>query len=182
MAHISQINFCKRVKGKFPESFKNKKVFDGGSLDINGNNRIFFEDDCDYIGCDIGPGKNVDVVCPIHKYECNDEEFDTVISTECFEHDRHYVESLKNLVRMLKSGGLFLFTCATTGRREHGTRRSDGNFANPLSKDHGDWADYYLNVTEEMVRDAIDVDEIFESYEFSGNASPADLYFWGIKK
>ena len=39
-----------------------------------------------------------------------------------------------------------------------------------------------LNVTEDMIRDAIDIDDIFSSYEFEVEEDHCDLYFWGIKK
>ena len=62
------------------------------------------------------------------------------------------------------------------------------------SKEYDDWKtlpnvsrenwdnDYYKNVTEKMIRDAVDVDKIFSSYEFEIEEDHCDLYFWGIKK
>jgi cyclopropane fatty-acyl-phospholipid synthase-like methyltransferase len=50
--------------------------------------------------------------------------FDTIISSECFEHDPEYKESFIKIYNMLKPDGLFCFTCASTGRNEHGTRRT----------------------------------------------------------
>lgn len=44
--------------------------------------------------------------------------FDTIISTECFEHDPEYSESLNKIYKMLKPDGLFCFTCASTNRME----------------------------------------------------------------
>jgi len=170
MAHQAQIQFCLSVKERFPQYFKNVRVFDGGSLDINGNNRYLFEE-YTYIGVDVGEGSNVDVVCNIGDYKGDDNSFDVVISTECFEHDMEYSKSLQNMVRMCD--GIMLFTCATTGRPEHGTKRT-----RPESAPLLEW-DYYKNVTEEMVREAIDL-SVFKEYEFSTNKHPADLYFWGI--
>ena len=92
MAHKEQINYVNKVKNKFPEYFKNKKVLDIGSLDVNGNNRFLF-DNCNYIGLDVGDGNNVDVVCPGHKYDAPSEFFDVIISTEVFEHDLYYIEN-----------------------------------------------------------------------------------------
>ena len=42
--------------------------------------------------------------------------------------------------------------------------------------------EYYRNVTEEDVRKAINVEEIFKKYDFEVNTDHCDLYFWGIKK
>lgn len=169
--HKAQQEFCKSVKAIFPHRFKNAAVLDCGSLDINGNNRYLFED-CYYIGIDIGEGPNVDIVCPIHKFM--GEDYDVIISTECFEHDRHYKESLSNILRMLKPGGLFLFTCATTGRREHGTTAYNSG-SSPFTND------YYKNLTEQDIREALDLTQ-FRDYLFKENKDSHDLYFWGIKK
>ena len=116
MAHKEQIEFCKSVKDKFRDKFINANVLDCGSLDINGNNRYLFEN-CNYIGIDVGIGKNVDIVCLISEYDANDSSLDIIISTEAFEHDIHYGDSLRNIIRMLKPNGLFMFTCATIGRK-----------------------------------------------------------------
>jgi hypothetical protein len=42
--------------------------------------------------------------------------------------------------------------------------------------------EYYRNVTEKDVREAIDPNSIFFIYEFDINYEHCDLYFWGIKK
>ena len=180
MAHPQQIEFCKSVKDRFPDFFRRKIVLDAGSLDINGNNRYLFED-CDYCGLDVGEGPNVDIVCKIHEYSVLDESYDVIISTECFEHDMYYPDSLKNIVRILKSGGMFLFTCATIGRAEHGTN-STTTVDSPLLAAYGDWSDYYKNLTEEDIRECLDIESIFSEFEFQINKESHDLYFWGIKR
>lgn len=58
MAHIEQVEYCSKVKNKFPEWFINKFVLDIGSLDINGNNQYLFSN-CPYLGLDIGDRKSV---------------------------------------------------------------------------------------------------------------------------
>lgn len=197
MAHKEQKNYLDKIKLKFPEAFKNKKVLDIGSFDVNGNEKPWF-DDCDFIGLDIGPGKGVDVVCPANEYDAPDKSFDTIISCECWEHNPFYKESIQNAVRMLKPGGYFIFTCATTGRPVHGTSTQDridrekhvtsqGNSAdNWITMPNvfrEDWdSEYYKNVTEEDIRECIDIDELFSSYEFEVETNHCDLYFWGIKK
>ena len=40
MAHKEQRDFCFRVKNIYPDFFKNKKVLDIGSLDVNGNSKV----------------------------------------------------------------------------------------------------------------------------------------------
>jgi SAM-dependent methyltransferase len=178
MAHREEREFCTEVQNKLPEYFKQKKVLDCGSLDINGNNRYLFTD-CDYTGIDIGPGKNVDIVSTIHEFEAPDSTYDLIISTECFEHDMHYQQSLLNIIRMLKSKGMFLFTCATTGRPEHGTRKTSQKDA-PLL--FGEWSDYYKNLTEEDIRKVLSIEEIFSEFEFRVHTGHKDLFFYGLKK
>ena len=123
MAHVQQQEYCRSIQKKYESFFKNKYVLDIGSLDINGNNQEYFEN-CNYLGVDIAEGKNVDVTSKGHELGFPDGTFDVVISTECFEHDQYYDKTIKNIYRMLKPGGLFIFSCATTGRPEHGTRRT----------------------------------------------------------
>jgi SAM-dependent methyltransferase len=166
--HKQQRQFCEGVRARFPSHFKGKRVLDCGSLDINGNNRYLFAD-CEYTGIDIGDGPNVDVVCPIHLYR-NGGVFDTIISTECFEHDADYDKSLGQIFDLLSPGGLFLFTCATHGRAEHGTKKS-------APADSPFTGDYYKNLG---ISD-ISMASAFKSYAFEVNGDHKDLYFWGIK-
>lgn len=180
MAHLNQIKYCESVKSKYPQYFKNKKVLDIGSLDINGSNRYLFED-CDYLGIDVGEGRNVDLVCVGHEFEGPDNHFDTIISTEVFEHDMHYEKTITNVMRMLKPGGMFLFTCASTGRAEHGTRKSDGSWAAPLLMGKDEWADYYKNLVAEDVMIIDGFKSTFPDGVFGYNAESCDLYFTGIK-
>lgn len=177
MAHGAQIQFCEEVVTRFPEMFVDKLSLDVGSLDINGNNRYMFTGGT-YLGLDLGEGPNVHIVSKGHEYDAPDNTFDTIVSTECFEHDMYYHETLANIIRMLKPGGIFVFTCATTGRQEHGTRRSN-QWAAPFLSDV--WSDYYKNLTEQDIRDVMDMNA-FENYEFKTRTDVCDLYFWGIKK
>lgn len=179
MAHENQQNFCQLIKMKLPYFFNNKKVLDVGSLDLNGNNKQLF-DSCDYVGIDIGEGSNVDFVSVGHEFEGPDEYYDTIISTEVFEHDMYYEKTILNIVRMLKKGGLFLFTCASTGRPEHGTINSSIVDA-PFLVNKGDWGNYYKNLTEEDIRKIDGFNLIFPDGIFVYSAENKDLYFYGIK-
>ena len=89
-------------------------------------------------------------------YDEPDETFDTIISCECWEHNPFYKESILNAIRMLKSGGLFFFTCATTGRPVHGVSyleeqcsKEYDNWKTLPNVERDDWDnDYYKNITE----------------------------------
>jgi SAM-dependent methyltransferase len=189
MAHIEQWVFCNKVKKKFPDKFQNKKVLDIGSFDVNGNEEFLF-DDCEFYGLDLGEGPGVDIVCPAQDYDAPDESYDTVISCECWEHNPYYKESIQNAVRLVKSGGLFLFTCATTGRPVHGVKSLENyyktkcdNWKTMPNVCREDWDnEYYKNLTEEDIRECIDCDELFSDYAFEVEKNHCDLYFWGIKK
>jgi len=89
-----------------------------------------------------------------------------------------------NIIKMLKPGGLFLFTCASTGRPEHGTRRTSPIDAPLLIQISEEWSDYYKNLTESDIRKIVNFDNAFPDGEFQyrfENGVPIDLYFYGIK-
>ena len=159
---------------------KSQKVLDVGSGDINGNNRDMFDSGAEYCGNDVAPGPNVTIVCKTSALDFADEAFDTIVSSECFEHDPEYAESMKNITRMLKPGGLFAFTCASTGRPEHGTRRSESWASLATKASIQGWSDHYKNLTFADVAAAIDL-SAFSSYQAYYNSKSKDLYFWGVK-
>ena len=184
MAHQGQVMFCEKIKTKYPDFFKNKKVLDIGSLDVNGSNKYLFEN-CDYLGIDIGVGKNVDLVCIAHEFEAPDSYYDTIITTNMLEHDMYYEKTIKNVIRMLKPGGLFVFTCASTNWPEHGTRKTSVSDA-PLLMSYGDWGDYYKNLEEEDFKliDGFNLnfpDGNFSKNRYEGVVAFYDLCFYGIK-
>jgi len=197
MAHQEQRDFLDRMKEQFPKSFTDCKVLDIGSFDVNGNEKPWFVN-CEFTGIDLLPGPGVDVACPANEYDEPDEIFDTVISCECWEHNPYYKESILNAIRMLKSGGYFIWTCATTGRPIHGTSTQDAiDISNKITSqgnDASNWVtmpnvemedwdnEYYRNITEEDIRKFCDIDDVFSSYEFSIEEKHCDLRFWGVKK
>jgi len=189
MAHKEQEDFVEQVKYHFPDYFGHEaKVLEVGSFNVNGSVRKFFDETCIYTGIDIGSGDGVDIVCPAQDYDTPDKSFHTIISCECLEHNPYWKETLQNIDRMLSDHGLFILTCATTGREEHGTVRSDatrkaeeeGWITMPnVSVDTWD-NEYYMNLTEEDIRSALDM-EHFIWYNFKINKEHGDLYFWGMK-
>lgn len=170
--------FCKETYSTF---FSNKKVLDVGSGDINGNNKFLFEN-CEYHGNDVFPAKNVTVVSKTSNLDFKDETFDVICSTECFEHDPEYEQSFKKIVKMLKPGGLFFFTCASTGRAEHGTRRTTPHDSYGTIGNVEGWTDYYKNLTIQDVDKCINLRDTFDIYSSYHNYYAKDLYFYGIKK
>lgn len=178
--HEQSRAFTLFVKNILKESFINKKVLDVGSGDINGNNRFLFEE-CEYHGNDVIEANNVTIISKTKDLQFDNNYFDTIISTECFEHDPEYRESFTKIYNMLKPNGIFLFTCASTGRPEHGTRRTSpfdsygtlGNIENMV--------DYYKNLTEQDLNDVLNLNSLFSKWDTYYNSNPCDLYFVGIK-
>lgn len=170
MSHREQRDYVSYLKARFPDAFRSKKVLEVGSLDINGTVRDFFEG-CEYVGVDVGEGPGVDVVAKGEDLDYPDRSFDVSISCECFEHNPAWRETFVNMHRM--SSKMVIFTCASEGRPEHGTQRSDPG-SSPLTTG---W-DYYRNLVEEDFG-SLPLDRMFSRYEFERNYTSHDLYFWG---
>ena len=179
--HIQAKKFTLFVKDILPDYFKNKRVLDVGSGDINGNNRFLFEN-CQYDGNDVIEAPNVTIVSKTKDLPYENNTFDTIISTECFEHDPTYKESILKIYDLLKPGGLFLFTCASTGRPEHGTRRTTPNDSYGTIGNLDDMSDYYKNLTVKDLNKVLPLNTSFSSWNTYFNRQSADLYFVGIKK
>jgi SAM-dependent methyltransferase len=170
--------FVKRILGNF---FINKRVLDVGSGDINGNNRFLFEN-CEYNGNDVIRAKNVTIVSKTKDLGFRDNVFDTIISTECFEHDPEYKQSFLKIYNLLKPDGLFCFTCASTGRPEHGTRRTTPMDSYGTVGKLADMSDYYKNLTEIDLNEVLPLNKLFSVWDTYFNSETKDLYFVGIKK
>lgn len=179
MAHKVQYEYVERVKNLYPLSFKDCVVYDFGSLDINGNNRVHFENP-EYTGIDLGEGKNVDVISKAHEFRPR-KKADVVISTEMLEHDMYWKKSLQNMLKLLKKGGLMVVTCATHGRPEHGTLKTKATDS-PFTSGIQEWSNYYRNLGEEDFIEALEPESNFKEYEISLELDHKDIQFYGIKK
>jgi SAM-dependent methyltransferase len=178
VAHSEQLEFVDTVRGAFPKFFASACTLEIGSLDINGTIRTFFAGG-NYTGLDVAPGPGVDIVCQGQDYQAPDDTFDTVISCEVMEHNPYWKETLTNMIRVCRPGGLILMTCATTGRKEHGTTRTSPTDS-PLSVGLG-W-EYYRNLTAHDWERALSPSDSLAPYAFFTNWSSRDLYFLGFKR
>jgi hypothetical protein len=176
MSHSQQRDFVEKLKNHLPKYFNQKSVLEVGSLNVNGTLRDFFTE-CRYIGIDVSPGNEVDVVCEGQNYNAPNNTYDVVSSAECFEHNPYWFETFQNMIRLCKDGGLVFFTCATDGRPEHGTSKTTP-LDSPLTVQLG-W-DYYKNLNENDFRSKLNFDSYFSEYHFEVNDESHDLYFWGI--
>ena len=172
MAHQAQYDFMNKVHTQFPSYFNKSKVLEVGSYNINGTLRTFFNEPSLYIGLDLAMGRDVDIVCSGHLYD-SDERFDTLLSSECFEHNEYWKETIENMIRLSRKYSLIIFTCATNNRPEHGTNRTS-----PLDSLTASSSDYYKNLGISDFISVLDFNKIFLKYSFEINMD--DLYFWGI--
>jgi SAM-dependent methyltransferase len=179
--HLEASEFTLFVKKILSDYFVNKIVLDVGSGDINGNNRHLFEN-CKYEGNDVIEANNVTIVSKTKDLPLEDNTFDTIISTECFEHDPEYKDSFSKIYKMLKPNGLFCFTCAGWGRPEHGTRRTTPHDSLGTIGNKDDMIDYYKNLTIYDVNEVLDLHNNFIVWDSYYNSKSNDLYFVGIKK
>lgn len=170
--HAEAAKFCEEICRRSPFFFTGKKVLEVGSLNINGSVRQLFEDDCEYLGIDLGPGPGVDRVIHVTSSEMQTEQFDVVASTEALEHDRDWHASLVRMAFMVKPGGLLLITCATDGRPEHGTAATDKE-SSPST------LDWYHNISFADFWSALDPKDW---QDFIFRIREDDLYFAGVKR
>lgn len=169
--HLEVLKFISQIKVKYPQRFENADVLECGSQIINGSPRGMFTRGT-YLGIDLGPGAGVDHICKAKDFNAPNQ-FDVVITTEMLEHDIDWMLSLEAMYRNLKHNGLFIMTCATDRRREHGTKRTTPN-ASPFTPD------YYGNISEAAFKIALEPEK-FSEYKLQTVRGNEDLQFYGIK-
>lgn len=115
--HKSAKNNCIRFYDTYGMYFNNPKILDVGSFDVNGSLRDIFPDTCDYVGIDQESGKNVDIVLDNpYKFPFENESFDIVVSSSCFEHVELFWVTFLEAMRVLKPKGLLYINAPTNGR------------------------------------------------------------------
>ncbi|MDC3385695.1 hypothetical protein OAW67_00860 [Planktomarina sp.] len=178
MSHLQQRIFVdsalKLSRDKF--NLNIQTILELGSYDVNGSVRDFFIDSNEYIGVDLTDGPGVDVVYNGIDLNLN-KTFDLIISCEMLEHDQNWVNSLKNMISHAHSNSVVIFTCASKGRVEHGTDRSNA-LLSPGSQLIG-W-NYYKNLKIKDIKQNFNLDEFFSSYSLSYEKNSNDLYFVGF--
>jgi SAM-dependent methyltransferase len=179
MAHIEQLQFFGRCFDAFPDIFKNSssRIIDLGSLDINGGPHRLLQ--VNYIGSDIGAGPNVDLVCPSQELGFETGHFDASISSECFEHNPFWRESLGQMARLTRSGGVVVWSAAGIGRAIHGTSTSkDNGVSAPFVATS---SDYYRNLDARTALRAINHEGWYSRFVFLENLASNDTYFVGLR-
>lgn len=177
MSHPEQLAFFQAVRDRNAAFVADAKVLEIGSYDVNGSVRKVFEDAGEYVGVDLAEGPGVDVVAYGHEVDHPDGTYDLTVSGECFEHDPHWRDTFANMARLTRAGGLLAFTCASHGRPEHGTRRSDVTDS-PGTQAEG--MDYYRNLVAADFAQ-LPLAEWFSEWRFWYMPTTFDLYFAGVR-
>jgi len=178
MSHPEQLGFFRLVASANQSLIAGGRVLEIGSYDVNGNLREIFAGSRELIGVDLREGPGVDRVAFGHELALPDASFDVSISGECFEHDPYWAQTMLNMCRMTRPGGLVAFTCASSGRPEHGTRRTDQQ-ESPGTQAQG--LDYYRNLTEADFTRGLELASLFSSWAFWYLPTTFDLYFAAVR-
>ena len=102
------------------------EILDVGSMNLNGTLRDVASQCWIYTGIDIEEGEGVDVILEDpHSFHFDDETFDAIVSTSCFEHDVMFWVTFREMLRVLKmvvtsismlpQAGTTTRTCLITG-------------------------------------------------------------------
>jgi SAM-dependent methyltransferase len=137
--HNEAFAFVKQFATEDPIS-----VIEIGSRNINGTVRTLFPNAA-WIGLDLHPGPDVDVVCDMLEYTPQDV-VDLVVCCEVLEHAEQWEKMITHASWWVKPGGLLLITCAGPGRAPHS--HIDGC---QLREN-----EYYGNIDPQMLRSSLD--------------------------
>lgn len=96
-----------------------KKILEIGSYNVNGSVRgpLLARNPIAYVGIDLVPGPDVDMVCDVYDVVkvFGEESFDIVISTEMLEHVEDWRKAINNMKRVCKQNGHLLITTRSKG-------------------------------------------------------------------
>jgi len=93
-------------------------ILDLGSQDINGSYRPLFDrPPWKYIGVDLAPGNNVDVVLaePYDWHEFSPESADVIVAGQTFEHTEFVWETMRQIARTLKLNAICCIIVPSSG-------------------------------------------------------------------
>jgi SAM-dependent methyltransferase len=177
VSHPEQRGFFEAVVAANRSLISGARVLEIGSYDVNGSLRGLFATAAEYTGVDLKEGPGVDLVAFGHEIDAPDGSYDVTLSGECFEHDPHWQDTFVNMARMTRPGGLVAFSCASRGRPEHGTTRTDKGDS-PGTQSRG--LDYYRNLTVADFEE-LPLSSMFSRWKFWYLPTHFDLYFVGAR-
>ncbi|PNH88033.1 hypothetical protein C1M56_11680 [Vibrio diazotrophicus] len=115
--HKSAMNWGRRFFETYSKETEFVKILEIGSLDVNGSLKDAISiNNYEYIGVDFSEGKNVDVVLENpYIIPLDDNSFDIIVSSSCFEHSEFFWVSWLEILRILKPGGLIYINVPSNG-------------------------------------------------------------------
>ena len=113
-----------------------KRVLELGSLNVNGTARTAFWNAAEYLGIDERPGPCVDKVMNTDMLTTLGlRTFDCMVATSFFEHDKYFMETLRDVRLVLKRGGYFVLTVPTPDFPYHGEPKDYWRFQEDALRD-----------------------------------------------
>ena len=117
--HPSALENCRLFFESYSDYFRanqSTRVLEIGSQDVNGSLKQLCPQHFQYIGVDFVPGKNVDVVLDDpYKLPFEDNTFDIILSSSCFEHSQMFWLLFLEISRVLSNQGLFYLNAPSNG-------------------------------------------------------------------
>jgi SAM-dependent methyltransferase len=138
---------------------KGMKVLDVGGLDVNGSLRKPLESllEMKYTSLDIEEHPSVDIVMkPGEPFPFENETFDLIVSTSCFEHDPCFWMTFREICRIVKKGG-YIYVNAPSNGPYHGYPGDNWRFYS----DAGQALAYWASKTVDGVSYPVKVEETF---------------------
>lgn len=100
-----------------PRKDKSISVVEIGSLAVNSSIKNIVQNDFKYTGVDIIKGENVDIVLnDPYKFPFEDGTIDAIISISTFEHTEFFWLTYLEILRVLKSDGLFFLNAPSNSK------------------------------------------------------------------
>ena len=111
------------IGGKFLTLYWHKNstsILEIGARNVNGSLRELAASNAEYVGIDLEPGDGVDLVLDDpYEFPFDDDSFDIVMSTSCFEHDQMFWLTFCEMARVAKPGG-YIYINAPSNGKYHG--------------------------------------------------------------
>lgn len=85
-------------------------------MNVNGSLKEHKKSNYSWVGIDLEPGKDVDIVLQDpYKFPFNDKEFDVIVASSVFEHSAFFWVLFNEIVRVMAPGGLIYLNAPSNG-------------------------------------------------------------------